>query len=76
MARQRDDVLAVDHDLAGARRHHADQRLHQRRLAHAVAADEGDDLAGLDLEVDAVQHLALAIGGGKILTCSICVAPQ
>ncbi len=66
MARECCDIGAVHHDLAGARRHDADQRFHQRRFAHAVAADERDDLALRDREIDAVQDLALAIGGRQI----------
>src|SRR4029078_4645611 len=33
------DVLAVEHDLAAARRHHAHQALERRALAGAVAAE-------------------------------------
>ena len=32
-------------------------RLHQRRLAGAVVADEADHLAGVDGEIDPVQSL-------------------
>ncbi len=35
----------------------AGDRLHQRRLAGAVVADQADDLAGVDGEVDPVQSL-------------------
>ena len=34
-----------------------DDGLDERRLAGAVVADEGDDLAGVDVEVDAVERL-------------------
>jgi hypothetical protein len=49
--------------LAALRRMQAADRAHQGRLAHAVAAEEGDHLAGAHLEVDAVQHLAAAVAG-------------
>ena len=35
----------------------ARDRLEQRRLAGAVGAEQGDDLALVDLEVDAEEHL-------------------
>jgi hypothetical protein len=38
------------------------QRAHRRGLAHAVAAEQGDDLALADVEADIEQHLAGAIG--------------
>ncbi len=56
------DVLPVEFDLAGAGAGLAEDRHHQRRLAGAVGADQGDDLARLDLEVDALQRLDLAVG--------------
>jgi hypothetical protein len=34
----------------------------QRALARAALADDGDDLAGPDLQVDALEHLVGAIG--------------
>ena len=36
-------------------------RLQQRRLAGAVRAEQGDDLALADVEVDAEQHLHVAV---------------
>ena len=35
----------------------AGDALDERRLAGAVVADEGDDLTGVDVEVDVGQHL-------------------
>ena len=46
--------LAVDVDGAGVGLVHAVQRLHQRRLAGAVLADDRVDGAGADVEVDVV----------------------
>ena len=53
----------VEFDLAGAGAGFAEDRHHQRRLAGAVGADQGNDLARLDLDVDALQRLDLAVGG-------------
>ena len=50
------DRLAAEADLAGGRRVHAGEHLDQRRLARAVVADERDDLAGMDVEVDVGQR--------------------
>ena len=49
--------LAVEADLTVVRRVDAGDHLDQRRLAGAVVADEPDDLAGVELEVDAVERL-------------------
>ena len=75
--------LAVDQDLAGVGRVGARQHPHERRLAGAVAADEADDLPGVQIDryvahgVDAaegdvdVAHLderrALRDGHGRAL---------
>ena len=48
-------ALAVQEDLALVRLERARQRLDQRRLAGAVVADDREDLAGVELEVGAVQ---------------------
>ena len=59
--RQVRDVAAVEEDGSVAASVHAGDRAQQRRLAGAVGPDEGDDLAALDVEVDAVQHLHAAV---------------
>ena len=51
------DVAAVEHDGAAGRLLDAADGPQQRRLARAVGAQQGDDLALLDVEVDAEQHL-------------------
>ena len=51
-----DDLLAVDAHGAGVARVDAGQDLHQRRLAGAVRAEQRHHLAGLDDEVDVVEH--------------------
>ena len=52
--------LAVDQDLAGIGRVGAGERADQRRLAGAVAADEADDLAGVEVDGDAVDGVDAA----------------
>ena len=39
----------------------------QRALARAALADDGDDLAGLHIQVDALEHLVRAIGFAQAL---------
>jgi hypothetical protein len=51
------DFFPFEANVAGIRRVDPRDRLHQRRLAGAVVADEADDLAGVDGEVDPVQSL-------------------
>ena len=41
------------------------EQLHERRLAGAVLADDGDDRAGRQREVDVVEHEALGAGIGE-----------
>ena len=59
------DVFSVKRDRTAACRQKAHDRLEQCRLAHAVMAENADDLAVIDMKVDAVQHRYAAIGGGK-----------
>ena len=44
----------------------ARQRVHQRRLAGAVAADEGDDLTGVEVDADAVDGVDAAEGHADV----------
>ena len=55
-------VDAGDGDGAGIGRTQTADRLHQRGLARTVGAEDADDLALGDIEVDAAQDLARAIG--------------
>ena len=55
-------VLAEDADLAGVGRAEALQDLDGGGLAGAVGPENGDDLAAVDLEVDAAHDLAVAVG--------------
>ena len=52
-------------DAAGGDRLHAGDRAQQRGLAGAVGADQRDDLAGRDLERDAVQRLDAAVAAAR-----------
>ena len=55
---------ALEEDLARARRREARHRPDQRGLAHAVAAeDRGDRALAAELEVEALQHVAVAVVG-------------
>ena len=54
------DRHAEDADLAAVRLDDAAHDLHQGRLAGAVVADEGDDLAAMDLHARAAQRLDVA----------------
>ena len=66
VARQRTKLGAFHAHRAAFGGHDPHQRLHQRRLAHAVAAHDRNDLVGRHRHVEAVQHLALAVGDVKI----------
>ncbi len=55
------DAHAVEPDLARARRREARDRAQRRALARAVGADEGDDVALLDLHRDALERGDLVV---------------
>ena len=61
------DVVALEDDLAAARRIEADDRIHQRGLADAVAAEQAEDLALLELQRQALQHVGVAVIGMDVL---------
>ena len=52
---QRADVFAVEQDRTRVRRQCTRQQIHQRTLAGAVRADQGMQLAGLDLQIGTVN---------------------
>jgi hypothetical protein len=58
---RKNDETAVEHDVAGRRRDHTGQDLHQRRLAGAVLAEQRGDLAAMDIEIDALERVDAAI---------------
>ena len=53
----RGDVGAPQGDRPAAHRHEAEERLEQRGLAGAVGPDDADQLAGVELEVAAVEDV-------------------
>ena len=57
------DLLPTDANLAACRAQQAHDGADRRRLAHAVAAHEGEHFALMDGERDAEQHLALPVSG-------------
>ena len=59
LERQVDEPHAADLDAALARRVDAREQAPERRLARAGRPDDGDALAGLEVEVDAVQDVAV-----------------
>ena len=56
------DRLAAEGDGAGDCGASPEIDPQQRRLAGAVRAEQGDDLAGVDAQVDAEEHLDVAVG--------------
>ena len=66
LRQQRDLRAGRDHDLAAVGLDLAAEHPHQRRLAGAVAAEQADPLAGVDLARDAVQERRPAKTDAKI----------
>jgi hypothetical protein len=60
-----DDVVAADQHLAGRRIDETADDRDQRRLAGAVRAEKREDLAFLDLQVDALQRLEPVPADGR-----------
>src|SRR5208337_1772459 len=63
VGRKADRLAAVEYDRAAAFADDAHDRLEGRRLAGAVAPEQGDDLARPHLEIDAVENVRFAIPG-------------
>jgi hypothetical protein len=65
------EVLALDEQRAGGRRGQAAEDIEERGLARARRANDGDELARLDVEGDVAQgfdlELAGAIGLAEVL---------
>src|SRR5271165_6543055 len=59
--------MSEDPHRALASRRQADQAAQRGRLAGAIAAEQGDDLALAHFEVDAMQDVALAVEGMQAL---------
>ena len=60
------DVAPVEHHRATIGLDDPADRLEQRALARAVRAEQGDDLALLDVDVHAEQHLASGVAGVEV----------
>jgi len=56
------DVLAIDTDLAGGRQFETGDHAQRRGLAATGGAEEGDELAALDREVETLDDVAGAEG--------------
>ncbi len=69
MRRHAGHVLAVDQDAAGVGRLEAGQQAQQRGLAAARAAQQGEQLAAFDVEIDAVDGGDRAEALGDALRC-------
>ncbi|MND54812.1 hypothetical protein D3C80_458780 [compost metagenome] len=63
MRRQLGNILAVEDDLAGLGLRCPADCHHQRRLAGAVGTDQADDLALVDLDIDARERADIAVIG-------------
>ena len=62
-----DDILVAETDRAGALADNPHHRFQRRRLAGAVASEQRHHLAGVHIEVDAVEDVRLAVPGFEIL---------
>ena len=60
------NIAALEQDVAVSCARTTEDRHHQRCLAGAVAADQRDDLALFDVEIDAVQDRQHAVAGGHL----------
>ena len=67
MRRLAGEVATVEQDAAGGRLHQPHDRLDGRTFSRAVGAEQRDDLALLDREAHAVQHLDLAVGDAQVI---------
>jgi len=57
------DSPAMDRDASGGGPQQSGDRAQRGRLARAVGAEQADQLAGPDLEIDAAQRLDWPVGG-------------
>ena len=67
--RQADQGQIVENGSPAARWQQPHDGVNGGRLAHAVAAQQGDHLAGADPKADVEQHLRGAIGGLQMVDC-------
>ena len=59
------DILIVEQHAAGIGRRQSHDHTERRRLAGAVRAEQADDFAGRDVEVDASHDRPAAVGLGE-----------
>ena len=67
MRRHPADPVALEQHFAGAGDQKAGNRLERGALAGAVRADQGDDLALLDLELDPLERVDVPVVGVDVL---------
>ena len=65
--RQPGDLAVLERDASGAGADQPRDGLEQSRLAGAVGADQGDDLALVDRQLDAAKHLNLTVAGMQVV---------
>src|SRR5271165_2933384 len=65
--RQSDELAVAEHDRARAPADDAHDRLQGGRLARAVAAEQGHDLALAHVEIDAVENVRFVVPGLEAL---------
>src|SRR5215831_5831431 len=61
------DVVALEYDPAAARRVEADDRVHQRGLADAVAAEKAENLSLLELQGQSLEDVSVPVIGMDVL---------
>ena len=66
MRRERGDLLVAEADAAGVGIDKARQRHQESRLARARRAEQGQELAGTNVDGDIVQSVLCAIGLGQV----------
>ena len=64
MLRQGGDILAIEENASLIHGPDARDRVEHGGFARAVAADNGDEIAGLEVQVQTVESLLLINGAG------------
>ena len=66
-AGQRGDIFAIDQNLPAGRLVKTDHVFEQSALAASGAAEDGKYFAGIDFEVNVVEHDLAVVGRGEVL---------
>jgi hypothetical protein len=76
--REPGDLLAIENHLAATGARGAEQGHHQGRFAGPVGADQGDDLADFDVEVDPLEGVDVSVMGVHTRQAqhAHCIAPN